>query len=300
MTSIRQKIPAFVVCWSIAVTLTPAAAADSLVDTGAVLPFDRSGAAVAVGSELVFVEDTCGLGVKTHIARYDTVTNVTTLETAKVPVPLTDYAAASDGQSLYLFGGRHDCTSTAGSPLIWRYDLTTRRIEPAGFLPAPRERGTTAVWTGQSFYVLGGGIPDVVLYDPITRVTIPLPVDLPAGNLAGDAFFVEPYIYVPMRINDPLINDAIVRVNIDTFAVDRVLDIRQIFDPLDTTTAWTGTYAYFFGGCCNANHIYRYDPASNEFLQMGQTTPVPPWGLQAAWDGDEIWLVQQTVWKYVP
>lgn len=301
MTSIRRKASAFLVALLATLALAPASAADSLVGTGAVLPFDQHGAAVAFGSELVFVEDTCfPIATETRIGRYDPATNLAALEANVVPVPLSDYAAASDGSGLYLFGGRHECTSNMDSPLIWRYDLATGDVELAGSLPAPRERGTTAVWTGDFFYVLGGGLPDVVRYDPVTKAAVPLPVDLPAGSLAGEAFFANPYIYVPLRIQDPLVNDAIVRVNVDTWVVERVLGIRQVFDPLDSTTAWTGTYAYFFGGCCNADHIYRYDPASNELVQMGHDGPSPPWGLQAAWDGDAIWLLQGTVWEYVP
>lgn len=109
------------------------------------------------------------------------------LITRSLPVPVNHAAAGSDGQKMYIFGGRAGGNFVSnGFDIVQIYDPATNtwKISSSSNVPAlPQGRGGmgTAVYLGGEFYVIGGetdtgpnaqdgSVYDRVdVYDPQTR-----------------------------------------------------------------------------------------------------------------------------------
>lgn len=140
---------------------------------GADMPFATGSAGSAVIDGFVYVAggivptDTGGTATTDRVARYDPA-NDTWTELAPMPLGRNHAAAATDGQRLYVFGGRGAGSGDAnvvanGFDDVQVYDPQTDTWQwsgdsASGLAPLPQARGGTgkAVYADGRFYVMGG------------------------------------------------------------------------------------------------------------------------------------------------
>lgn len=227
------------------------------------------------------------------ILRYDPATHATTRMEATLPGPRHHAAAIWDGRYAYIFGGSD--YEYEGSTMICRYDPATDRVTVMR-AKLPRELyGLSAVWTGRDVILLGGigwdGYSGAIYkYTPATDSIAPIG-NLPTPRAFGGAFYDGRDVWyfggqsTGTRYSDVLkVSTSGPWTNVGTTPV-----------PMDKMgVAWTGKYAYVFGGWVNerdwSNAIRRFDPVTRTWATMSETLPSERYAASAIWDGGSAYV----------
>ncbi|MEA3143960.1 MAG: hypothetical protein QOG31_1284 [Thermoplasmata archaeon] len=270
------------------------AAADTMQTQSGTLPLGAHGLSAVSNGQYVFAfgGDTTS-GLSAQILRYDPVADVTPTQVATLPSARTLTSAGWDGLNAYVFGG---CTGVScGTYLseIVRFNPTTNAVTTmTAHLPAGRY-GTSVVWSGQYFFVFGGGcggcaVADIVRYDPSTDTATTMSATLPTAVSYTSAVFDGAAAYIFGGYNgwsfvssiqkyDPLTNTAsTVSATLPSAAYR-------------TSAAWSGIYGYIFGGetctgCGNLDTVLRWDPVAGTLSTLAATLPTTRSLAAAAWD----------------
>lgn len=168
-------------------------------------------------------------------------------------------------------------------------------------LPTPRSE-TTVISTDSGALIIGGhgsagiSLSDVLLLEPKTQEPKRLPIRLPAieaatGVWTGDAVFLfGGRKCVPSTGCTPY--DAILRINLETGAVDQVAT--NLPSPRWRATAvWDGRYAYVLGGETPSgvtDEVLRYDPATGVVERTNARLPTARSAAALGWDGTRAYL----------
>lgn len=120
--------------------------------TGTAIPSPRKNAAgVALNGRAYFIGGQ-GTELLAEILEYDPRNDTIRVLETPLPEGRENAAAFADGTYLYILGGAGPQGPTA---TIWRYNPRSKTLDDAGRLPEPIT-GATAVWTGDTAYLLGG------------------------------------------------------------------------------------------------------------------------------------------------
>jgi N-acetylneuraminic acid mutarotase len=170
------------------------------------MPFSAGSSATALIGGMIYVAggvvgstagSTAGTGTTNLAARYNPATNTWTM-IASMPQGRNHAAAATDGQKMYVFGGRTGNNNTSnGYNTVQIYDPLTNTWESSAssgsdIAPLPIGRGGMgkAVYLNGEFYIMGGETKDgpsaneyhtydrVDIYNPLTnswRLGTPMP-----------------------------------------------------------------------------------------------------------------------------
>lgn len=276
--------------------------------TNPLLPFPAEGpaGAFAAGRAYAF-----GGGGSDQVAAYDPLRNTVTYA-ARLPSGRSWASAASDGTTIYVFGGE---ANTQLDEIV-RYHAPTATVSVMkARLPTPLGE-TSAVWAGDRAYVFGGytGSPGpayevdrIVRYVPGTDSVATMPTKLPEarrltaavwderdrpadGCAGGCAYVFGGYSCTPSRCG---YFDDILRYNPESGALTRM------GAPLPSpraylSAAWDGRFAYLFGGHDPASpqrDILRYDPVNDTLAFLGAKLPSPRYGGAASFDGARMYYL---------
>lgn len=237
-------------------------------------------------------------------------------------------SVASDGATVFTFGGTNNSSYPAGRTDILQYTYSTNTVQTLSETLPYDVQSAPAVWAAGKYYLFGGlsttsgagavacsGVTyvcagdrdDILEYDPKTHV-ITTVAHLPGGRHGAVAVWTGQYVYV---LGGVARND-IVRFNPATN------EVLQMVAQLPSCRAhaaavWDGTEVLLFGGYlggCLAGdtaEIVRYDPASGNVRIAAAAFPGPIAGSSAVWDGRKAYIFgggnttnTATIWEYDP
>jgi hypothetical protein len=161
----------------------------------------------------------------------------------------------------------------------------------------PYERmGTSAVFTGQYYYVFGGTeclgnceTDEIVRFDLASHDATTIATTLPSSRMFTSAVwdggnFV--YIFGGEEDWHWAFLDEILRLDIRDESIT-VLPVTLPSGLMGTSAIWDGQYAYVIGGYSGSprNEIYRFDPLMNSITQVGYLPYAGSYWASAVYDG---------------
>lgn len=296
---------------------------------------DLPGMGCAGGCAYVFGGNSGG-GLLTDVVRFNPATGETSTLSGMFSVSPAGSGAAWDGENAFLFGGALGSTVWRWDPLlrdpataagtipaspshaaaVWagqgavaigsspiRYDVLNQTAWSEEAALGDRD-GASAVWTGSSVLVFGGGTIEVVRYTPasIGSCRAPIGSRLPEGRDIASAVWTGSAAYLMGgRMRATPSSDA------TGFRSDGAI---HRFDPVSglwrvpyalpqpvyhAPSVWTGNVAYVFGGQIATNghvvvsDIVRVDPAAGTAATLAHL-PSGRASAGAAWDGTFAWV----------
>jgi len=178
---------------------------------------------------------------------------------ASLPSPGRFLASvASDGATVFVFGGTNSNRYPAGSTDIFRYTPSANTVDTLNETLPYDIQSAPAVWADGKYYLFGG-----------------LSTTSSAGAVACSGVT---FICAGDR-------DDILAYDPQTHAIATVAHLPSARH--GAAAVWTGQYVYILGGVAH-NDIVRFDPATNEVVQMGGHLPSCRAHAAAVWDGTEV------------
>ena len=163
------------------------------------------------------------------------------------------------------------------------------------WLPGGR-MGTSAVFTGQYYYVFGGttcfgncDTSEIVKFDSVTHSTWTIATALPSSRMFTSAVWDGGnFVYIfggEQNWHGTFLND-ILRFDIR----DESISLLPVVSPnarMGTSAIWDGQYAYIFGGYDGSprNEIYKFDPVAGSISTVGYLPSSGGYWASAVFDG---------------
>ncbi|MHB8572871.1 MAG: Kelch repeat-containing protein [Candidatus Dormibacteria bacterium] len=177
-----------------------------------------------------------------------------------LPWDLYQPASASTGRDDFIFGGSDACYPQCGWPhgtQVLDYSYDTNRFSVVATLPFPLS-GAAAVYTGTYIYLFGGW-----WYDSTT-----------GAHYSANVFRFDPTTHA---------------LNLDSAVLPTPMYQMSI--------AWSGTYAYMFGGTvysagtpAPSAAILRFDPATDTVITTPTVFDAAVTGTSAVWAGNYAYI----------
>lgn len=229
-------------------------------------------------------------------------------------------ASASDGRSVYMFGGAVQARPSElgqADTRIVRFDLESgTSVVMSGQLPIGL-RCSFAFYDGISFWVIGGltgqgvGSSAIIRYDPtldkaLIVGNLPDAVGCGSGVWTGSVAYLFGGMYRWGWLGHAP-SSSVLRFDPRTLETTNAGSIPPL---LLTSAMWTGRYAYIFGGgelvctigCLTfgTNGITRYDPITQSSTKISATLPEKDYGTAAIWDGQAGYVLGSSISVFDP
>ncbi|MHB8585066.1 MAG: Kelch repeat-containing protein [Thermoplasmatota archaeon] len=206
-------------------------------------------------------------------------------------------SAATDGRDAYIFGGCAGASCGTYLRDIVRFDPSTHSVTRMNGQLSQGLYGTSAVWTGSTFLIFGGGcggcaVSTIQSYDPATDTTTQLAAHLPIGVSYSSAVWTGTVAYIFGGYDGAATVDNIQEYDPATGQAS-VLSVTLPGDVYRTSAVWSpaNNEAYIFGGsvcssCSSEASITAFDPTNQTATDVGVSLPTALCCSGAVWDPD--------------
>lgn len=277
---------------------SPTAQADQLDTLAARLPnLSMLGtvAATDAGIYLIGGHDQFAWRNLDDILRFDPATGKVA-RVAQLPAPRFMSEAASDGERIYIFGGRVESDGHTGTTFdILRFDPADNSVVQMGArLPRSSVGAAVVHWDG-AFYLFGGGscpsgdgytrrCATILRYDPVTDEVTTLPQRLPNELTGAEALLVGSQVYLIGGLESSW-HYKVWRFDLAT-GQSKIMGARLDTGRYGSASFSDGKNLYLFGGYLENNlvenhspiflsswtsshDVLRYDPLADSFVETG-------------------------------
>lgn len=217
---------------------------------------------------------------------------------ANLPSPRDGVSAIWTGEHAYVFGGRTIDPDTGQVKFldeVVRYTPSKGEVEVLESKFASARAFTSAVWTGEHAYILGGknSSASVVRFTPETGEL--KNIAFMQRRASAGAVWTGDYVYLFGGI-DPATGtylDSIMRYHPATNSF-RTVDVALPSPRSGTGAVWTGTEAYILGGQSPSGvptNVVRFIPGNLSVQVLASQLPSQRWDSSTVWTGEDALLL---------